>query len=187
MKEYLEYLKNNSMNLLTTLTPNGEDEKISAVGKYNPRLITGDKFVGLDENLKPILRDDFENFYYGISTKLTATMLVDTISSLKIKNKKDLEDFIKENHELFMFHQQDKDRLRDYAFSAVISLLNMYGVTIVFNNEKEYEGCPKEYKQYIKDKRLVVRGTVDEELLKFLGKYRYNVWDKEAKVSDSGI
>ena len=60
MKQYIDFLNahNNSMNLLTTLTPNGDDEKISAVGKYNPRLITGDKFVGLDENLKPVLRDD---------------------------------------------------------------------------------------------------------------------------------
>ena len=62
----------------------------------------------------------------------------------------------------------------------------MYGVIVVFNNEKEYEDCPEEYKQYIKDNRLIVRGAVDEELLKFLGKFRYNIWDKEAKVSDSG-
>ena len=111
------------MNLLTTLTPNGEDEKISVVGKYNPNLITGEKFVGLDENLNPVLRSDFENYYYGISPKLTATMLVDTISSLRIKNKKDLEEFIKDNRDLFMLHQQDKDKLKEYAFSAIISLL----------------------------------------------------------------
>ena len=173
------------MNLLTTLTPN-EDEKISVVGKYNPRLITGDKFAGLDENLNVILRDDFENFYYGISTKLTATLLIDTISSLRIQNRKDLEDFIKEHHDLFMFHQQDKDKLKDFAYSAVISLLNMYGVTVVFNNENEYKECPEEYKPYIKDNKLAVRGAVDEALLEFLRKYRYNIWDKEARVSDSG-
>ena len=174
------------MNLLTTLTPNGDDEKISVVGKYNPNLITGEKFAGLDENLNPVLRSDFENYYYGISPKLTATMLVDTISSLRIKSKKDLEEFIKDNCDLFMFHQQDKDKLKEYAFSAIISLLNMYGVIIVFNNESEYRDCPEEYKQYIKNNRLVVRGAIDEELLKFLRQYRYNIWDKEAKVSNSG-
>ncbi len=175
------------MNLLTTLTPN-KGEKISVVGKYDPYCITGDKFAALDENLNPVLKEfkkdnNLENYYYGISTKLTATILINTISSLRIKNRQDLEDFIKEYHDMFMFHAKDKDKLRDFAFSAVISLLSMYSVTIVFNNKNEFKKLDERYKKKIINNKLVIEGPLEEDLYNKLKEHTYTVWNDEIKVS----
>lgn len=101
-----DYLKDKKFNFAKCLIPE-DDKKISIIGKYNPQLING--FIGLDENLKPIDLKDSKDYYYGVSPKLSESIIIEAISDLKVTSTEKLKKFVLENRNYFFLHQTDKE------------------------------------------------------------------------------
>lgn len=170
-----DYLKDKKFNFAKCLIPE-DDKKISIIGKYNPQLIKG--FIGLDENLKPIDLKDSKDYYYGVSPKLSESIIIEAISDLKVTSTEKLKKFVLENRNYFFLHQKDKEYIYYFAEYVCLRLLNLYGIRLYFHSgcdrDKFYNECITSLTKDIfleKDsnnpKLLKIKGCPDDKLLDF--------------------
>ena len=188
--ELNSHLEKSDLNYARLILPMQKGD-VATVGKYVPDFF-GDYFITLNGQLDIIESNDFNEFYYGVSPKLDSSLMIETISKLKLTNAKSLEDFVACHSSLFMLHKGQEEYLLPLAKYIVLSVSYNYGIKIDFkdisltNSILEKMGSKNIFLSQ-EDALLTIHGCPTEELLDLLGKYSYTYEDDDhITISNSG-
>ena len=131
-----------------------ESKKISIALEYDPLLksniLEGDDifFYGIDENGNVIKRYDLDNYYYGVSPKISNKLIKESIYRISFEED-GLCKFIKENHKYFMFDRKiecirnketnlnitPKDCVLSISKYIILSIASNFGVGFDFKDD----------------------------------------------------
>lgn len=137
--------KSTGVNTIKLLNNIQRGKKISVVGKYVD--LTREDYINyldfLDKN-----NNIFDDYYYGLSPKLTNTYIASKIKGDTFKDTNNLKGFLKDNGEYFNLHKND----RSYEFiealfaRTIIRIVTSYGFILNADNRVK-----QELKEVIKD------------------------------------
>ena len=127
--------KKQKLNYCSAVTK--EPRKISVTLHYNPS-VHWSEYAVLGPDLEVRSSSDFSSYYYGCSPKIDSQLIVKAISALSFRTEEELEAFIRQHHQLFMLHKEQKDFLPDIAKLILLTVASKYGICLKLDDSLKF-------------------------------------------------
>ncbi len=166
-------------------------KKISFTLNHKPEQFFS-RYAVLNEDLTFGYKEDFSDFYYGVSPRIDSFSIIDAISALSFKSTKGLNSFISEHCSEFMLHEDQAECLLDVAKLILLTLASKYGVEFKDCAELNFlSDIDSDFSAVISHNRaagtLLLHGCPCLDLIERLKEYQFvnknGVW----QISDRGI
>lgn len=108
------------------------NKKISLTLNHKPECLFS-RYAVLNKDLTFSYKEDFSDFYYGVSPKIDSFCIIDAISNFSFKSTEGLNSFISEHCCEFMLHEDQTEYLLDVGKLILLTVASKYGV--------EFEDC----------------------------------------------
>ncbi len=166
-------------------------KKISLTLCHKPQRFYS-RYAILNKDLTVGYKEDFSDYYYGVSPKIDSFSVIDAISHLSFESTEKLNSYISEHCGEFMLHEDQSEYLLDVAKLILLTVASKYGVVFEDCEELKFlyaaDSAFSAIVDYNKtEKNIILRGCPCLDLTERLRPYRFininGVW----KISDSGI
>ena len=150
------------------------------------------RYAVLNEDLTFGYKDEFSDFYYGVSPRIDSFSIIDAISALSFKSTEGLNSYISEHCSEFMLHEDQAECLLDVAKLILLTLASKYGVEFRDCAELNFlSDVHSDFSAVISHNReagtLLLHGCPCLDLIERLNEYQFinnnGVWE----ISDGGI
>ncbi|MBQ8683433.1 MAG: hypothetical protein IJ518_02815 [Clostridia bacterium] len=150
---------------------------LSITARYTPAL-AGERFAVLDAGLNPVLTDEFDNYYYGVSPEIDGHLIITAISKGQFSTPEGLDAFIAAHSHCFTLHADQAAFLADFARHAVLTVSLKYGIRLHLPAETQSRLAPLDPHGEILQKKgehLEVHGCPTREMWTILAGHRYTL------------
>ena len=163
--------------------------KISLTLKHNPEQFFS-RYAVLNKDLTIGYKEDFSDFYYGVSPKIDSFSIIDAISALSFKSTEGLNSFISEHCSEFMLHEDQAEYLLDIAKLILLTVASKYGVEFKACAELNFlsdSGFSSLVSHNHREGTLLLRGCPYLDLIERLKEYKFEDKNGVWQISDKGI
>ena len=167
------------------------NKKISITLNHKPEHLFP-RYAVLNKDLAPYYKEDFFEYYYGVSPKIDSFSIIDAISTLSFTSAEGLDSYISQHCFEFMLHEDQAEYLLDVAKLILLTVASKYGVEFKDCAELDFlSAADSTFSSVIsrnqKEGTVLLHGCPCLDLIERFKDYRFinnnGVW----QISDRGI
>jgi len=167
------------------------NNKISLTLSHKPEHLFP-RYAVLNKDLTFDYKEDFSDFYYGVSPRIDSFSIIDAISTLSFQSTDGLNSYISKHCSEFMLHEDQAEYLLDVAKLILLTVASKYGVEFKDCDELKFlSAADSTFSAVISHNHeagtILLHGCPCLDLIEQLKGYRFvnnnGVW----QMSDQGI
>lgn len=167
------------------------NQKISLTLTHSPEHLFS-RYAVLNRDLSVGYKEDFSDYYYGVSPKIDSFSIIDAISSLSFCSLEGLDSYLCDHCLEFMLHEDQAEYLIDLSRLILITMASKYGVELKLCPElhflvAENSAYSAVTSQNRKEGTVLIHGCPCLDLIERLNECRFENQNGVWQISDRGI